>query len=134
MSIKRRFLASSAALFLIAGTGISLSSAAIADTGEIEPYVCQLNAWTPGHNFSTGNAWGQGGRSGCSNATGVTVLLREDKRSMPDRTLAEGYQRGTAIKFTVYGKITKSNKGGTFYTETRSSTGAQRQSARVIFN
>lgn len=96
--------------------------------------TCQLLAWTPGHDLAKGNAWAQGGRTGCTNTETVTVELRKNVNNAPDIAIASGKQRGTEVKFMVYGTISTSDRGKTFFTRTKSSTGAKRESARIIFN
>lgn len=123
---------------IVLGLGILASSLGVvgaAYASSITTYnTCQLLAWTPGHSFASGNAWAQGGRSGCINSAGVTVNLWEEKPWNFDRRLATGTQNGKNVKFTVYGTITSSDRGKRFYTETVSTTGATRESARATFN
>jgi hypothetical protein len=73
---------------------------------------------------------GEGGRINCITPRTVTVLLRQDRPWLPDRTLAQVRRTGTHVEIVVRRHCT-GNAHMKIYTETRTNTGGKVQSGRL---
>ncbi len=87
------------------------------------PQACALFANTPQGSIS-----GRGGRSGCSNPASYEVVVNKDVSFRPDPTAARATGSGNS-SVTARGDCRFGR--GSYFTETRSSTGNKLQSARV---
>ena len=113
-------------LAAVLGAGIALGGGALvavpAWAVPSTTQACSLFANTPQGSIS-----GRGGRSGCSNSATYQVVVRKDLRFQPDITAASASGSGNSA-VTARGSCKGS---GSYFTETRSSTGNKIQSARV---
>ncbi len=113
---------------------LTLVGAAVAAAAPIVPDSsagsdCRLFA--DGPVWDSGDLVGVGGRIGCASTRTVTVRLRQDRPWLPDRTLAEVTKTGSNVTLEARHHCT-GNTDMKVFTETRTNTGGNTQSGRLL--
>ena len=107
-----------------------VAAGAVAPAHGSSAATCRLYADVPVWESSTVLA-GEGARFSCTTSRTVTVLLRQDRPWLPDRTLAEVSKTGRIVFLTARRHCT-SGDAMKVYTETRTNTGGKVQSGRLL--
>ena len=77
------------------------------------------------------NLHGLGGHAGCSTTTNSLVLLKHDKKNLPDSVLSKNSARGAKVDvFVASGSPTKTHK---YYTEVQTTGKSIIQSGRLAW-
>lgn len=95
-------------------------------TGSKQAAACSLGANNP--TASNGTISGTGSRTGCGGTVTLTVQVRKHRTAWPDKAVAESKQTGFSN-----GTLRASGNcdgNGTYFTETRSSSGNKLSSGR----
>lgn len=116
----RRVLVTAVTAAAMTVGGVAFTSPAWADA-----QACGLGADNPNSNND-----GTGSRSGCSGTVTLTVLVNKDVSLLPDPT-AGVISRSGFLNGSLMANGDCSHGRGSYYTETRSSSGNKIQSGRV---
>ncbi|NYH52930.1 MULTISPECIES: hypothetical protein [Nocardiopsis] len=94
---------------------------------ERSSYLCGLGASTPATSGNTIS--GIGSRTGCGGTVTLTVQVRKHRPAWPDKVVAEASRTG--FRNSSFSADGRCDGNGTYFTETRSSSGNKLASGRA---